>query len=68
MAIDSKAPGKKRIYTVKAGDTLSSIAKKVYGDDSSFTYMDIYEANKGLIGNDPDQIKPGMTLRIPRKR
>ncbi|TFG48332.1 MAG: LysM domain-containing protein [Anaerolineales bacterium] len=53
-------------YTVKAGDTLSKIAKKFYGDDAA--YMDIYKANKGLIGASPDNIKVGMELKIPPKK
>ncbi len=51
-------------YTVKAGDTLISIAERIYGDDPKRTFQDIYEANKGLIG----LIKVGMTLKIPPKK
>lgn len=47
-------------YTVKSGDTLSSIAAK-YGT----TWKRIYDANKGVIGKDPNLIKPGQVLRIP---
>ena len=52
-------------YTVKAGDTLSMIAKKFYGDEKLYTK--IYEANKGLIGGSPDDIKVGQELKIPPK-
>jgi nucleoid-associated protein YgaU len=52
-------------YTVKAGDTLSKIAKKYYGDESLYTK--IYEANKDQIGSSPDKIKVGMILKIPSK-
>jgi nucleoid-associated protein YgaU len=52
-------------YTVKAGDTLSKIAKKYYGDES--LYLKIYEANKDQIGSSPDKIKVGMILKIPPK-
>ncbi len=48
-------------YRVRSGDTLKSIAVKVYGDASRWT--DIYNANKYQIkrGN----ITPGQTLVIP---
>ena len=63
----SQKSGTIESYTVKAGDTLLSIAERFYGDDSIRTFQDIYEANKDLIGDDPDQIKVGMTLKIPAK-
>src|SRR5689334_21739726 len=44
-----------RTYTVKAGDTLSKIAKEMVGDANS--YMDIFNANKDQL-HDPNQIKP----------
>lgn len=50
-------------YTVQAGDTLSAIALEFYGDASQ--YMKIYQANKDLIGDDPDLIKVGQELIIP---
>ena len=54
-----------RHYTVKEGDTLSGIAKKFYDDAAK--YMVIYEANKDLIGDDPNAIKVGQELKIPPK-
>ena len=51
-------------HTVVAGDTLSAISKKYYDDANK--YMKIYEANKALIGDNPDMIKPGMELVIPK--
>jgi LysM repeat protein len=51
-----------RSYTVKAGDTLSKIAREHYGDANS--YMKIFDANKDQL-NDPDKIKPGQVLKIP---
>ena len=50
-------------YTVKAGDTLSKIAREKLGDANA--YMDIFNANKGLL-TDPDKIKPGQVLKIPQ--
>ena len=49
-------------YTVKAGETLSKIAKTVYGDASK--YQKIFEANKPLL-RDVNKIYPGQVLRIP---
>ncbi|GAC1497591.1 MAG: peptidoglycan-binding protein LysM [Steroidobacteraceae bacterium] len=49
---------------VKSGDTLSKIAKEVYGDANA--YMKIFEANKPMLTN-PDKIYPGQQLRIPGK-
>lgn len=49
-------------YTVVAGDSLSKIAKKHYGDASR--WQQIFEANRDQIEN-PDKIYPGQTLRLP---
>jgi nucleoid-associated protein YgaU len=49
-------------YTVKAGDTLSGIAKQHLGDASKYTK--IFEANRDVL-SDPDKIKPGQVLKIP---
>ena len=51
-----------RTYTVKAGDSLSKIAEREYGDASQ--WKKIHEANKDTIKN-PDLIHPGQTLRLP---
>lgn len=50
-------------YTVKAGDTLSGIAKQLYGNAKD--YMEIFNANKDQL-TDPDKIQPGQVLRIPQ--
>lgn len=49
-------------YTVKRGDSLSKIAKRVYGDAK--LYKKIFEANKPML-KDPNMIYPGQSLRIP---
>jgi len=49
-------------YTVKAGDTLSKIAKETLGNANSYTA--IFEANRDQL-SDPDKIKPGQVLKIP---
>lgn len=49
-------------YVVKAGDSLSKIAKHHYGDADA--WHRIFEANRDQI-KDPDLIHPGQTLRLP---
>ena len=65
----SAAPGASRNtgghYTVRSGDSLSSIARELYGDETLWKI--IYDANREVIGDDPDRIKVGMTLTIPPK-
>jgi nucleoid-associated protein YgaU len=51
-----------KVYVTKAGDSLSKIAKAVYGDADR--WQEIFEANKGKI-KDPDKISVGLELRIP---
>ena len=51
-----------KTYTVKAGDTLSKIAKEHLGNANA--YMKIFDANKDQL-TDPDKIKPGQVLRLP---
>ena len=49
-------------YAVKAGDTLSKIAREHLGDGNA--YMKIFNANKDQL-TDPDKIKPGQVLKLP---
>jgi LysM repeat protein len=53
-----------RRYTVRTGDTLSSIALRFYGSRARWPL--IYQANKSVIKN-PDSIFPGEVLTIPDK-
>jgi len=53
----------KEYYTVKSGDSLSKIAKQLYGDASA--WHKIHQANLDQIKN-PDLIQPGQKLVIPR--
>ncbi len=57
------AGGAGRTYTVKQGDNLSKIAKTFYG--SANLWPRIYEANRAVIGKDPNRIYPGWVLTIP---
>ena len=59
LDIKEKA-GSEEIYEVKAGDSLSKIAKNYPG----MTWQKIFEANKGTI-KDPDKIFPGQKIVIP---
>ena len=52
------------IYEVVAGDSLSKIAKKKYGNGN--LWRQIYEANKDVIKT-PDVIQIGWKLKIPAK-
>ncbi|NGN95586.1 LysM peptidoglycan-binding domain-containing protein [Nocardioides sp. KC13] len=54
--------GRKR-YTVASGDTLGRIAVKFYGNASK--WRKIYDANRAVIGRDPDVLRVGQKLTIP---
>ena len=49
-------------YPVASGDTLSGIAKRLYGDANK--YSRIFEANRPMLSH-PDKIYPGQVLRVP---
>jgi nucleoid-associated protein YgaU len=51
-------------HTVQAGDTLSEIALKYYGNASRRHYMYIFNTNKDVIGKDPNNIQVGMELKL----
>jgi nucleoid-associated protein YgaU len=59
----SQAAPESRMYTVVKGDTLSKVAKEMYGNAND--YMKIFEANKPMLSH-PDKIYPGQVLRIPQ--
>lgn len=59
----AKIPEKShKVYAVKKGDNLSSIAKSKYGKESQWTK--IYDANKDKVKN-PNLVYPGQKLIIP---
>lgn len=60
IQIDSQA--EPAAYTVAPGDSLWSIARRVYGDGTA--WRSIYEANRSLLA-DPNQIYPGQRLSLP---
>ncbi len=51
-----------RTYAVKSGDNLSVIAAR-YG----LTWQQLYHANRGRVGDNPNLIHPGLKLKIPRR-
>ena len=61
-AAPAPAASPAQTYTVKAGDTLSKIAKEHLGNANA--YMDIFNANRDQL-TDPDKIKPGQVLKLP---
>ncbi|HCW24057.1 MAG TPA: peptidoglycan-binding protein LysM [Lachnospiraceae bacterium] len=56
-------PAEGETYTVKSGDTLMKIAKKLLGNRNQ--WKKLYEANKKKI-KDPNKIYPGQKLDIPQ--
>jgi LysM repeat protein len=60
--LSSREENTLQTYTVVQGDSLSKIAKRVYGKAS--LWRKIYEANQDQI-KDPDLIFPGQLLRLP---
>ncbi|MGW2206745.1 peptidoglycan DD-metalloendopeptidase family protein [Streptomyces sp. NPDC001774] len=54
-------------HTVVSGDTLYGITKRATGDASLDNWKPLYEANRKIIGADPDLIYPGQVLTLPGK-
>lgn len=54
---------KPKTYTVVKGDSLWKIAKTAYGDGNQ--WRKIYDANKDVVGKNPNLIYPGQKLVIP---
>jgi LysM repeat protein len=51
-----------RTYTVRSGDTLSSIAKRLYGNSALWTWL--WHVNSSVVHN-PDSIYVGEVLTMP---
>ncbi|MFJ2749501.1 LysM peptidoglycan-binding domain-containing protein [Streptomyces sp. NPDC087297] len=54
---------RKRTYTVKAGDSLPSIARTELGNEAR--WRELYAMNRGVVGGNPDLVRPGMLLTLP---
>jgi nucleoid-associated protein YgaU len=52
-----------RTYTIRPGDSLSTVAEVSYGDPTLWRV--IYNFNRDKIGDNPNAIQAGMTLRVP---
>ena len=50
-------------YTVRKGDSLSLISGKFYQD--VLLWPIVYDANRSVVGSNPNLIQPGMRLGIP---
>lgn len=59
------AQTKGKLHIVASNETLSHIALRYYGSAAKENWMIIYEANKELIGDNPNIIRKGMELFIP---
>ncbi|MBD3271800.1 MAG: LysM peptidoglycan-binding domain-containing protein [Elusimicrobia bacterium] len=57
-----KRPPPPAKYTVQEGDTLRSIAERLYGDP--LRWLDLYRTNKDHI--ERSEVKPGQVLIVPR--
>lgn len=64
LTVDPSLAPKQQLYTVAAGDSLSAIAKKFYGNAND--YMKIFNANRDKL-SDPNMVKPGQQLVIPNQ-
>jgi nucleoid-associated protein YgaU len=52
-------------HTVAEGEMLSHLALKYYGHATPPYWKHIYEANKGVIGDNPSRVEIGMVIKIP---
>lgn len=59
------APMGSATHMVIVGETLSQIAQFYYGKDKAYLWRSIYDANKAVIGSNPNLIRPGQRLLIP---
>ena len=63
--VETKRPTTKEVpktYTVKSGDSLWAISKKLTGNGNN--WRTIYNKNKSVIGSNPNLIYPGQKLVI----
>ena len=63
LAIPTLSPTAGAIYIVQPGDSLTSIAQRAYHDGNQWPL--IYNANKQVIGSNPNLVQPGEVLHIP---
>lgn len=63
LTIPALSPTAGELYVVQSGDTLTSIAQRAYGNGNLWPL--IYNANKQVIGSNPNLIQAGQVLQIP---
>ena len=61
--IPLQSPISSKIHVVEEGDTLSAITRKYLGHEN---FSEILSANRDILP-DPNQLKPGLKLRIPNE-
>jgi hypothetical protein len=60
-AVAGAAAAGRAVYVVRHGDSLSAIAGRLFGDPGKWPYL--YDANRGVVGDNPDVIEVGTVLR-----
>jgi hypothetical protein len=63
-ASTKKPSSSSKSYTVASGDTFYGIASRMLGDGSR--WPELYELNKTTVGGNPDRLKLGMVLQLPK--
>jgi len=67
-AREGAAPAAQKLiteHTLASDETLSHLALKYYGHATPPYWRFIYEANKELIGDNPNRVRRGMVIKIP---
>jgi nucleoid-associated protein YgaU len=64
-AREQAAPALITEHTLSSDETLSHLALKYYGHATPPYWRFIYEANKELIGDNPNRVRRGMVIKIP---
>ena len=62
--VTAPVPAGSQQHTVTDGDSLSTIADRYYGHEKHWTR--VFEANRSMLGGDPDRLRIGMVLVVPR--
>lgn len=63
--VEAAKPAFMAEHTLTKEETLSHLSLKYYGSATKPYWMLIYEANKGVIGDNPNKVHEGMVLNIP---
>lgn len=63
--LEAAAPKVITEHTLTSEETLSHLSLKYYGSATKPYWMVIYEANKDVVGDNPNRVRSGMVLKIP---